>query len=205
MRFAWLRTKETRDALEPTPSERLTLVAYNVAWWVPVVMPLLGVISYHVGFVAFLGVTVVRALINGYRINVLPVAAAERLPLRSRSRPGTTCSPLISRTAASSRPERDRHRRNRSVRENVRWSPLPAPDNGARSQSRQVARRPSTSCLVDCGQRTDRKTPDLNRTPEQAATSRTYRRWSNRFAPKPISTTGGFTAAQNVPGRPRSC
>ncbi len=83
MRFAWLRTKESRDPPAATPGERLTLVAYNVAWWVPVAMPLLGVISYRAGFVAFLAVTVVRALVNGYRINVLPVAVAERLPLRS--------------------------------------------------------------------------------------------------------------------------
>ena len=82
MRFAWLRTKEGRDAPATTPTERLTLIAYNLAWWIPVVMPILGLISYRAGFVAFLAVTVVRALVNGYRINVMPVAAAERLPLR---------------------------------------------------------------------------------------------------------------------------
>ena len=83
MRFAWLRTKESREAPAATSSERLTLVAYNVAWWAPVVAPILGVVSYRVGFVAFLAVTVVRALVNGYRINVMPIAVAERLPLRS--------------------------------------------------------------------------------------------------------------------------
>lgn len=82
MRFAWLRTKEGRDAPAVTATERLTLIAYNVAWWVPVVMPILGVISYRAGFVAFSAVTMVRALVNGYRINVMPIAAAERLPLR---------------------------------------------------------------------------------------------------------------------------
>ena len=82
MRFAWLRTKEDREVPAATATERLTLIAYNVAWWVPVVMPMLGVISYRAGFVAFSTVTVVRALVNGYRINVMPVAAAERLPLR---------------------------------------------------------------------------------------------------------------------------
>jgi hypothetical protein len=82
MRFAWLRTKEGRDAPAVTATERLTLIAYNVAWWVPVVMPILGVISYRAGFVAFSAVTIVRALVNGYRINVMPIAAAERLPLR---------------------------------------------------------------------------------------------------------------------------
>ena len=82
MRFAWLRTKESRDAPAATSSERLILIAYNLAWWVPVVLPILGVMSPRAGFVAFLAVTVIRALVNGYRINVMPIAAAERLPLR---------------------------------------------------------------------------------------------------------------------------
>jgi len=82
MRFAWLRTKEGRDAPTATLSGRLTLIAYNVAFWVPVVMPIVGVTSYRVGFMAFLAITLVRALINGYRVNVMPVAAAERTPFR---------------------------------------------------------------------------------------------------------------------------
>ena len=82
MRFAWLRIKESRDAPAATSRERLTLIAYNVIWWVPVVLPILGAMSYRVGFIAFLAVTMVRALVNGYRINVMPVAAAERFPLR---------------------------------------------------------------------------------------------------------------------------
>ncbi len=82
MRFAWLRIKESRDAPAATSRERLTLIAYNVIWWVPVVLPILGAMSHRVGFIAFLAVTMVRALVNGYRINVMPVAAAERFPLR---------------------------------------------------------------------------------------------------------------------------
>lgn len=82
MRFAWLRTKERRDAPAATSRERLTLIAYNFIWWVPVVLPILGVMSYLVGFITFLAVTMVRAMVNGYRINVMPVAAAERFPLR---------------------------------------------------------------------------------------------------------------------------
>lgn len=82
MRFAWLRTREKRDAPVATSGERLTLIAYNVIWWVPLVLPILGVISYRSGFLTFLAITLLRALINGYRINVMPVAAAERLPLR---------------------------------------------------------------------------------------------------------------------------
>jgi len=82
MRFARLRTEEGRDASAMTPGEQLTLIAYNFVWWIPAVLPLLGVISYRAGFIAFLAITVARALINGYRVNVMPVAAAERLPLR---------------------------------------------------------------------------------------------------------------------------
>lgn len=82
MRFAWLRRIEDRDAPVATATERLTLIVYNAAWWVPAVMPLLGVISYRAGFVAFSAITLVRALVNSYRINVMAVAAAERLPLR---------------------------------------------------------------------------------------------------------------------------
>lgn len=82
MRFAWLRTKENRDPRPSTPSERLILTAYNVIWWVPATLPIIGAISYRVGFVAFLAITVARALINSYRINLMPVAAAEGLPLR---------------------------------------------------------------------------------------------------------------------------
>ena len=82
MRFAWLRTKEGRDAPAATTGERLVLIAYNVVWWIPAVLPFLGVISYRAGFIGFLAVTATRALVNSYRVNVMPIAAAERLPLR---------------------------------------------------------------------------------------------------------------------------
>ena len=82
MRFAWLRTREGRDTPSQTSGERLTLIAYNAIWWIPVVLPILGVISARTGFMAFLAITVVRALVNAYRINIMPVAAGERLPLR---------------------------------------------------------------------------------------------------------------------------
>jgi hypothetical protein len=66
-----------------TTTSRLLLVAYNVVWWVPVALPLLGVVSYRAGTVAFLAVTATRAAINLYRNNALPSAAAQRFPLRS--------------------------------------------------------------------------------------------------------------------------
>lgn len=82
MRFAWLRSKEGRDLPVSTPAATLVNVAYNLVWWVPAVLPVVGVISYRAGFIGFLAVTVTRALINAYRINRMPIAAAERLPLR---------------------------------------------------------------------------------------------------------------------------
>jgi len=82
MRFAWLRNKEGRDNPATTTGERLTLIAYNAVWWVPVVLPILGMMSYQLGFVVFLAITVMRALINAYRMSMMPVSTAERLPLR---------------------------------------------------------------------------------------------------------------------------
>ncbi len=41
------------------------------------------VISYGLGFGAFLIITVFGALVNAYRVNVMPAAEGERLPLRS--------------------------------------------------------------------------------------------------------------------------
>ncbi|MCP5027925.1 MAG: hypothetical protein GY929_16745 [Actinomycetia bacterium] len=66
-----------------SPTDRLLLVAYNVVWWVPVALPVLGVVSYQAGTIGFLAMSVVRAAINLYRNNVLTIAGAQRFPLRS--------------------------------------------------------------------------------------------------------------------------
>lgn len=84
MRFAWLRTSEGAASL-PTmaPTDRLLFVAYNVVWWVPVVLPLVGVVSYRAGTVGFLTLTVARAVVNLYRNNIMSTTNAQRFPLRS--------------------------------------------------------------------------------------------------------------------------
>ena len=82
MRFAWLRTKEDRDPPVATAGERLVTIAYNAVWWVPLGLVLLDLVSDRAGFLAFLAITVGRGLINSYRVNLMPVAAAERFPLR---------------------------------------------------------------------------------------------------------------------------
>lgn len=84
MRFAWLRTEqEIADTQASGGADRFLHVAYNVIWWVPVALPLIGATSYFAGLVAFLTVTFVRAAVNVYRVNIMPVDRADRFPLRS--------------------------------------------------------------------------------------------------------------------------
>ncbi len=83
MRFAWLR--KTKGLEDPPMSRgaRLTYISYNVIWWLPVVLVLFGVWSYRTGAIAFVVITVLRALLNLYRNNVLSIEAAQRFPLRA--------------------------------------------------------------------------------------------------------------------------
>ena len=83
MRFVWLGKKQGSEVPAMSASERLIYVAYNVIWWLPVGFVVVGVWSYRVGAVAFVVVTVVRALANLYRNNMLSTEAAQRFPLRS--------------------------------------------------------------------------------------------------------------------------
>jgi hypothetical protein len=86
MRFAWIRKKDNRD----TPPKKvfthplnLLMMAYNIIWWIPIILPFTGVISYYAGFISFLVVTVVRLIANLIRNNVLDMGKAEVFPLRS--------------------------------------------------------------------------------------------------------------------------
>ena len=83
MRFAWLRTEDETEPPPPSTADRLILVAYNLIWWVPVVLAVLGLISYAAGLVGFLTITMARAVVNLYRNNVMPIDRAQRFPLRS--------------------------------------------------------------------------------------------------------------------------
>ncbi len=84
MRFAWLRSKEGSGQPPAMSSAgRLSFFAYNLVWWVPVVLVLLGILSYWAGSIGFLVMSVFRAVANVYRNNVLPIEAAQRFPLRS--------------------------------------------------------------------------------------------------------------------------
>ena len=84
MRFAWLRTRAGLGDLSPLSTVgRMLMIGYNVVWWVPAILPLLGTISYRAGFAGFLAITLFRAAVNLYRNNVLSAESAQRFPLRS--------------------------------------------------------------------------------------------------------------------------
>jgi hypothetical protein len=84
MRFAWLREKSANQVpVRMSTISRLIYIAYNVIWFIPIVLPLIKIIDYRTGFIAFTIVTVIRAVANLYRNNVLDPEQAESFPLRA--------------------------------------------------------------------------------------------------------------------------
>ena len=86
MRFAWIRQKANRDSPPKkvfTHPLNLLMMAYNIIWWIPIILPFTGVISYNTGFIFFLVVTVARLITNLIRNNVLDLGKAEVFPLRA--------------------------------------------------------------------------------------------------------------------------
>lgn len=86
MRFAWQAKKSagTGPTKQPfTHPLNLIMVAYNLVWWVPIILPFTGAIDYRTGFVALLVVTAVRLVANLVRNNVLGPKQAAAFPLRS--------------------------------------------------------------------------------------------------------------------------
>lgn len=86
MRFAW-QIKNRQLARPPkrafTHPLNLTMIVYNIIWWVPLVLALTHTISYPAAFIAFLAITAGRLVINLVRNNVLRPEAAVAFPLRS--------------------------------------------------------------------------------------------------------------------------
>ena len=84
MRFAWLRKISANNvSVKPGFTNRLIYVAYNVVYWVPILLPLLGIIDYSTGFVAFIVIILVRLGANLYLNNVLKPEQAESFPFRA--------------------------------------------------------------------------------------------------------------------------
>jgi hypothetical protein len=84
MRFVWLRRKAANGGTaQQSAANQLTLAAYNLVWWIPIVLAITKVIDYGTGFVAFAVVTAVRLSANLYRNNILTLEQAERFPFRA--------------------------------------------------------------------------------------------------------------------------
>jgi hypothetical protein len=84
MRFAWLRSNTVHDStIDENITNRLILTAYNVVWWIPIVLAIAKIIDYGTGFIAFTAITAVRLSANLYRNNILTLEQAERFPFRA--------------------------------------------------------------------------------------------------------------------------
>ena len=82
-RSAWQR--ETVGGPEPDRlrgTRRFIFFVYNIAYWVPMVLPFTPVIDYRTGFITFFGIVIIRGIINAYRNNFLTLEQGERFPLR---------------------------------------------------------------------------------------------------------------------------
>ena len=85
MRFAWIRRNSTDSVpvkVRFTHPLNLIFVAYNVVYWIPIVLAFSRIIDYRTGFIAFFVVVIIRAVANLYRNNLLKPERAESFPLR---------------------------------------------------------------------------------------------------------------------------
>ena len=84
MRFAWLREKsEDQVSAKPSLANRLVFIAYNLIWWLPILLGFTKVIDYRTAFITFFVITIVRAIVNVIRNNVLTLEQAEIFPFRA--------------------------------------------------------------------------------------------------------------------------
>jgi hypothetical protein len=84
MRFAWLREKSGEPApAKPGLANRLIFIAYNLIWWAPILLGFFKVLDYQTAFIAFLVITIVRAISNLVRNNLLTLEQAEVFPFRA--------------------------------------------------------------------------------------------------------------------------
>jgi nicotinamide riboside transporter PnuC len=83
MRFAWQR-KNSADKVSAKQSStgRIIYIAYNVVYWLPIVLTVTKVIDYRTGFITFSLILIIRAVANLYRNNTT-VEQGEYFALRS--------------------------------------------------------------------------------------------------------------------------
>ena len=86
MRFAWEKKKAGNNTsvkhgfIHPL---NLVMIADNIVWWIPIILPFTGVMNYKTGFIAFFIITVIRLGANVLRNNILGPEQAVDFPLRS--------------------------------------------------------------------------------------------------------------------------
>jgi hypothetical protein len=84
MRFAWLNKDSDKDLpVKQSLTQRLIYIAYNIFWWIPIVLAVTKIIDYRTAFIALFVLTAIRAVVNLYRNNVLSPERAESFPLRA--------------------------------------------------------------------------------------------------------------------------
>ena len=84
MRFAWLSKNLANDvSIKQSFTNRLIYIAYNVVWWIPIVLAVTKIIDYWTALIALFVLTFIRAVINLYSNNVLNPEQAENFPLRA--------------------------------------------------------------------------------------------------------------------------
>ena len=84
MRFAWINKDSANDVPTKQSSiNRVIYIAYNLIWWIPIVLVVIKIIDYQTAFIALFVLTVIRAIVNLFRNNVLNPKQAESFPLRS--------------------------------------------------------------------------------------------------------------------------
>lgn len=84
MRFAWLRKNSViNGSVKQSATSRFIYIAYNVVYWIPIVLTITKVIDYRMGFITFFLILIIRAASNLYRNNFLTPEQGEYFPLRS--------------------------------------------------------------------------------------------------------------------------
>jgi len=84
MRFAWQKKNSANHvSVKKSFTNRLTFIAYNVVWWIPIVLAVTKIIDYWTALIALFVLTFIRAVVNLYRNNVLNPEQAENFPLRA--------------------------------------------------------------------------------------------------------------------------
>ena len=84
MRFAWISNNSAdHGPVKQSSSNRLVYIAYNVVWWIPILLAFTKIIDYRTAFIAFFVITIVRAGVNLLRNNFLSPEQARSFPLRA--------------------------------------------------------------------------------------------------------------------------